>query len=417
MSDRICALAIIATAAVPFRFPLLDHSASVFDVALLLVFVPWILTVRRVGPPRIPLPYLWLGLGMVVLGALSLLWTASPAETLLYIVACVEGLLAFAMMATFLRDVRPASFMPFLQVWVILLVIPGMLLWFHVPGFLPPATLDPNTGDYVSYFVRFSHPFIGRSNNLAALLLLLVPPTVAWALRTRRWPDVAMAVVGELAFMLTISRGAFAALLAALGLYFVLERRGRRRTLLALAWSLPVAALAVVLGSLNPPTRMYFASRFSGANIDARIDLLQDAWNGDPGASGGGGLRLPTWLTGQGGGIGRDVHNTYIQQVLSFGPILGVLIAATLLITGIWWYRRSHLHLRATARIHGIGVIAVLASFVVESSFEGSLLRPLIWLGWGMLVVGALRPSVRTLPWSSVSFRRRASKPLEGAPR
>jgi hypothetical protein len=74
--DRVAALLIMAGAAFPVRFPVLGQSASAFDVALLLSFLPWVMTIRRVGPPRIPLPYLWLGLGMVGIGAVSLLWTA-----------------------------------------------------------------------------------------------------------------------------------------------------------------------------------------------------------------------------------------------------------------------------------------------------------------------------------------------------
>jgi hypothetical protein len=419
--DRVAVLVIMVAAAFPFRFPILGHSVSVFDLALLVLLAPWAVTIRRVGPPRFPLPYLWLGLGMVAIGALSLVWSADPVETFLYLAACTEGVVAFAMMLTFLRDARPGGHKVLVQAWLILLVIPGVLLWCHVPGFLPPSSLDPNSGDYVSFFVRFSHPLIGRSNNLAALLLLLVPPTVAWAFRTRRWLDIVVALVGEVAFMLSISRGAIVALVAGLALYFLLVKRGRRRTLMAMVWSIPAAVLSVAIGSLNPPTRMYVASRFNGDNIAARIDMLEDAWNGDPAGAGSGGsisgFHLPQWLTGVGGGIGRDVHNTFVQQVLSFGPILGILICVALIVTAVWWYRRNWLQLPLTAPLHGIGVVAVLVSFLFESSFEGSLLRPLIWMGWGLLVVGALRPSARTLSWSDLPSRSWVRKPGEPARR
>src|SRR6185369_2305604 len=107
--DRVAALLMLAAAAFPFRFPILGHSASVFDVTLLLLLIPWLMTIRRVGPPRLPLPYLLLGGGMVVIGAVSLLWSGDRVETTLYLVACAEGLLAFAMILTFLRDARPAG--------------------------------------------------------------------------------------------------------------------------------------------------------------------------------------------------------------------------------------------------------------------------------------------------------------------
>jgi hypothetical protein len=300
------------------------------------------------------------------------------------------------------------------QAWLILLVIPGILLWCHVPGFLPPATLDPATGDYISFFVRFSHPFIGRSNNLAALLLLVVPPTVAWALRTRRWLDIAVAAVGEVALMLTISRGAFVGLAAGVAFYFILERRARRAVLTSLLWSLPSLGLAILIAAVNPTTQQYVGSRLNDDNVVARLELLNKARES---LSGAGSSGLPAWLTGAGGGIGVDVHNTFVQQILSFGLLFGVVICLALILTGTWWYRRNNLHSRPAAPIFGIGVVAVLISFLFESSFEGSLLRPLIWLGWGMLVVGALRPSVRTLPWTAVFPRKWVRKPGEPARR
>ena len=161
----------------------------------------------------------------------------------------------------------------------------------------------------------------------------------------------------------------------------------------------------MLVGALNPPTRQYVASRFNSDNVTARIDMLEEAWERARPVPARGSSGLPAWLTGGGGGIGPDVHNTFVQQVLSFGPVLGLVICVALIVTGVWWYRRNRSQLSLTAPIHGIGVVAILTSFLFESSFEGSLLRPLIWLGWGLLVAGALRPSVRTLPWSAVSSR------------
>jgi hypothetical protein len=383
-----------------------------------LALVPWLIIVRRVGPPRVPIPYLVLGVGMAGVGALSLAWTSDVVTTILYTLVCVEAMVAFLMMVTFLRDAGPARFIHFIQAWLLMLVLGGVLLWIGVPGFQPPAGLDPASGDYISYFARFSHPFIGRSNNLAAVLLLLVPPLVAWAARTRHVWDIGVAAVAEIAFLLCLSRGAMLALAIGVAVYFVVERRHRTRTIQTVLWSLPVGVLAAGIGWLNPTVRLYFAARFSGSNVQARIDILDDALDGNTGNwSTAPGSVLPRWLLGEGGGIGRSVHNTFIQQVLSFGVIIGVLVGLGLVVTGVWWFRRHPTQLPTVAPIHGIGVIALLVSFLGESSFEGSLLRPLIWLGWGMLVAGALRPSVRTLPWATVSLRRRASKPPEGAPR
>lgn len=382
-------LLLIVAAALPARFPVppLGRSLSVFDVAVVVLVVPWLWLVRKQGWPRLPMPYLVLGGLMLLLGTVSLLWTADRGDTVVHVVVSVESLLVFAYAMTFLRWTRERAWQRWLQLFVVLLVVPGVLLWLGVPGFQPPAELDPRSGDYLSYFVRLSHPFIGRSNNLATLLVLFVVPLARWAVRTRRPWDIAIVLIAVVALILTFSRGVLLALAVALVAFVVTDRAWRRPVLRALLWAGPVIAVVATIAFVNPLTRELILSRLSMANVDARVVLLADFWD-DVAAN---------WLLGAGGGVGTDVHNTFAQQILSFGVAGGLAVIVALVVTGLWWFRRNVVIRPLLGRIAGLGIVALLLSLVVESSFEGNLLRPLIWLGWGMLAVLVTRTSQRVV--------------------
>nr|WP_300144140.1 hypothetical protein [Propionicimonas sp.] len=380
---------LLVAAALPVRFPVpvLGRSVSIFDLAVAALLVPWLVLVRRHGWPRVPWPYLVLGGLLLGLGVVSLAWTVDRGDTLVHVVGSAESLLVFGYAVTFLRRTGERAWHRWAQCFVVLLVVPGLLLWLGVPGFGPPAEVDPRSGDYWSYFVRLSHPFIGRSNNLAALLVLLAVPLSSWALRTRRRLDVTAALGAAVALVLTLSRGALLSLGLVLVVFLAGDRRLRRPVIRALRWVLPVIAVAALVAALNPLTRELILARLSAVNIQARLDLLalfRDEFG-------------PRWLLGAGAGTGVDVHNTYAQQLLSFGLIGGTAVIVAIVLTGIWWFR-PHPHTRPVlTRIVGLGVAAALLSFAVESSFEGTLLRPLIWLVWGMLATLVTRPRHRTL--------------------
>jgi hypothetical protein len=204
-------------------------------------------------------------------------------------------------------------------------------------------------------------------------------------MRTKRLRDVLVALTGTTALILTFSRGALLALLIVLAVHLATEKTSRRQVWRVFRWALPVLVLAGLMAALNPVTRNLILARLSVTNIDARVDLLAGFWNDV----------VANWLLGMGAGTGIDVHNTYAQQLLSFGVLGGSWVSATLLWTGVWWFRRHESTRPVLKRILGLGVAALLLSFAVESSFEGNLLRPLIWLVWGMLVSLSTRQSAR----------------------
>jgi hypothetical protein len=82
--------------------------------------------------------------------------------------------------------------------------------------------------------------------------------------------------------------------------------------------------------------------------------------------------------------LGEGVHNTYLQQVLSFGLTLGIVVGLALCATAIFFLARQRGS--PLAGVIGYAVLVQLAIFLFEASFEGSVLRVLFYLSMGLSV-------------------------------
>lgn len=133
--------------------------------------------------------------------------------------------------------------------------------------------------------------------------------------------------------------------------------------------------LAVVAVLYDPTVAERITSRVSLDNVQARQDLLDLARAGI-------GER---WWLGAGGGVGEDVHNTYVQQLVYFGVGMGIMSALV-----IAQAARSVLRLGELGRAGGAGIVVALISFLGESSLEGTLLRPLLFLTFALVTAAAL---------------------------
>lgn len=368
---------LLLAAAFPIRFTALGTTLSVFEVVLAAAGCLWLVAVLYKGSTTIPTRYLTLGYVSITLTVASLLWTQELDRTIAATVSTVLAVLAFLVVVSALRYASARKVALIIAAFVVLLTIPGALMWAGVQGLEPPAELDRNHGDYLSYYTRFSHPFIGRSNNLAALLVAFLPPMIVWTVRTRHRAVGLATLIGAGALVLTLSRGTFLALGLALFAYMLIDSKQGRAILRRLVLlAIPVGLVAWILFGTDPFRREQLVGRLATANLDERREFLSYAQAQTD--------ERP--LVGLGARAGQDVHNTYLQQVVDFGIIGGTLVVILLLATALWWFGPHHGQSRWLARAAGIGVLAQLLSFAVESSYEGTLLRPLIWLTWGMLV-------------------------------
>jgi len=394
---------VLLAAAAPYRyygsFPLVA-SVSVLDVALLLAGFGLIARRAMTGPIDVGDRRLFALLCVLpVLSLTSMLWTVDSVATLRETLSYGESVLAYVYVVQQTAGLPAEAVVRWLRRFVYALLIPAVLMLTHVPGFNPQAPgLKHSSGDYLSFYTRLSHPFIGRSNNLAAVLIMVVVVLVYWAVTRHHRASYVAAAVAAVGIALTFSRGAILALLAAAVILFLRRRRGRRtvahRRLAATITGVVAAVLAAAWAFyvLNPDTREFIAGRLSASNVFLRESRLYHGfeWLADRPFVGYGAGALP----GNDASIAGGVHNTFLQQLLAYGVVLGLLGVLSL-----FEVVRYFLGSRSTGLRRAIGLTLVAAGidFAVESSFEGQALRVIVYLLLGLLV-GLLRAQERGAP-------------------
>ena len=376
---------LLLAGAFPVRFSIGGgRTGSLFDLAVGLCAIQYLWMLGTL--PTLPLPPRRLLVAMIVPGVLalvSLVWSQRFGLTLLTGISWVEAVVVVLFTTAVLRDQYPSVVIKWMARFGLLLLVAPVLLYLHVPGFGPPAEIDPTTGDYLSYYVRLSHPFIGRSNNLATLLAILFLPLVYWASRYRSH-RVAASLTG-VAIVLTLSRGVLLAVILGGFLLVVRTRKQAMRVLRRLLGPALLGVVGLLIAVLyDPAVAGQIATRATATTVTDRQDLISAGWVA---------LSRQTWL-GVGAGVGGSVHNTYLQQLVYFGVPLGLLSVWALIRMPRWFFSRDGSAAGDLSRAAGLGVVAAWVSFLAESSLEGSLLRPLIFLCVGLCL--ALAQSART---------------------
>jgi O-antigen ligase len=389
---RIALGIVLVAAAAPYRFygsfPVVS-SISFLDIALLIAGGVMLLRsgVHRndVGDRRL----FWLLTVPVAMSAISLLWSTQRGATLRETLTYLEGLLAYAFAVQQTRGVPAQTIITWLRRYAYLLLIPSVLLLLHVPGFEPQQPgIKHSSGDYISFFTRLSHPFIGRSNNLATVLALLVIVLFYWGARHRDRATTGAALTVLVAIALTVSRGVILSLLVATLVYLVLNGGRAFRAIwrygvlprLAIAAAV-IAAGAVAFYHFNPDTHIFIGNRTSSANVFLRESRFTAGLTklGERPWLGFGSGALPD----NDAAIAGGVHNTYLQQLLAYGVVLGFVVIASLVEV-----LRRFIHVGAgqLRMMVGLTVLAQLFIFATEASFEGAVLRVLFYLFLGLLV-------------------------------
>lgn len=405
---------LLLAAAAPYRyygsFPLVA-SVSVLDAALFLAGIG--LLARRVVLGRIELgDHRLFGLLCVlpVLSLTSLLWTVDTVETVREVLSYGECVLAYAYVVQQTSGVRPERIIAWTRRFTYALLLPCFFLLLHVPGFAPQAPgIKHSAGDYLSFFSRLSHPFIGRSNNLATILLMLVVVLVYWAVTRHDVATYVAAAVATIALVLTFSRGALLALVIAALVWLVRRTPGgstARRRLATTVRSVLAAAVAAgwAFYVLNPDTREFIVGRLSLSNLFLRESRLSHGfdWLANRPLLGYGAGTLP----GNDAAIAGGVHNTFLQQLLAYGVVLGVVgVIALLEVTRYFLGGRAS----GLRRAIGVGMVALLIDFSVEASFEGQALRVIVYVLIGM-AAGLLRATEAAVPSAVSGPSRTAAK-------
>ena len=394
---------VLLTAAAPYRyyghFPVVA-SVSVLDVALLLAGCGLLVQRAALGSSDVGDPRLFRLLCVLpALSAASALWSKDLNATVRETLAYVEGLVAYVYAVRQTKGVPAEVVIRWLRRFLYLLLVPSVLMLLHVPGFEPEEPgLSVRQGDYLSYFSRLSHPFIGRSNNLATVLAMLVIVFFHWGLTKHDRKTSRAAVLATIAIGLTVSRGVILALLVAgianMAIHWIgMPRRISRRVVIQVVTAAAaVGGAALAFYFVNPDTGLYISSRLSLSNVFLRETRFGDgvARLAERPLLGYGSGTLP----GNDPAITGGVHDTYLQQLLAYGVVLGLVGVLSLVEVTRHFLSPGVAGLR---RAVGLTLLAQLGVFAVEASFESSLLRVLFYLILGMLV-GLLRAAEEQVP-------------------
>jgi O-antigen ligase len=318
----------------------------------------------------------------------SVVWSQDRPATVRTVIVTAEGLVAYLLAVRELDGLSPHRVVEFVKRYAYLVIIPGLLLLLHVPGFEPQITgVKESSGEYISYFTRLSHPVLGRSNNLATVLAFFAPILLYWGHTHRNRRITVAGFVAVLATFATLSRGTLVAFALAAVIYVAVTPRRRGESGRGVAGKVAVAVALGVLAvgllyTLNPATHELFRDRLTLANVRGRSELLSIGLEklGERPVLGFGAGVAPDGDPM----LGEGVHNTYLQQVLSYGLLLGVLVGLALLATAGFFLARRRV--TPLAGVLGYTVLVQLVIFVFEASFEGSVLRVLFYLSIGMAV-------------------------------
>ena len=370
---------LVASVAFSRRFEVTDgHTTSLFDLSVVACLA--LLLLMGLGRGTDIYPPRRIMFGMLILTMLtvtSIWWSEEFSGTLLAAGSWIQAIIVMTFVTVSLGEEPPSHVIKWLARLGLALLIAPILMNLHVWGFDPPADISRSSGDFLSYYARLSHPFLGRSNNLATVLVILYLPLAYWAEKYHRHRFAALTI--GVAILLTLSRGVILALVISV-VFLIIREKDRiaklgRFLVIPLLVALPIE---VIIMANVPAATGNIAARSSVAGVEARQELL---------GAGLTNLSHNLWI-GAGAGAGESIHNTFLQQLIYFGLPLGLVAVVCLLQLPRWFFavpvgnNLNHDLVRAS----GCGVVAGYLTFLTQSSLEGTHLRPVIFLCFGLCV-------------------------------
>jgi O-antigen ligase len=338
----------------------------------------------------------------LIFGILSLFWTTDPIQTFKTLIIYAEAIAAYLAAIFLFRSMEFKSIAFTTIIFLHIIIISAVFSYFGVPGFnpqIPPDVSSETQAAYLlTYKARFSHPFIGLSNNFASVLafypLILASCSRITGSKAYIW-TLSLTLAAILA---TQSRGVLLAFLVGLIAYL-----SKKKFKSYLAPRMTTCLFLVSLGILlyfhsNPTSLTYLKDRFTLLEIYTRIEIYKQTINAI--------IEAP--LLGHGAGVPisalnttifQSVHNTYLEQLFYYGlfggiPVIMAIISLPILINKMPVLNYSAWSIRRSV---SFSVLIQLILSMMHPSFEGSLLRVMFSFSLGIgisLITAANRKSI-----------------------
>lgn len=348
----------------------------------------------RIGPRLL----FYILLFPLILSIISLGWSSERAFTINEILVNIEALAAYLVVLNFGLHADKRELLRVLLFFSISLLLVSLLSYpplsiFHVQ--LPGEQLmndGAKAAFLLSYNARLSHPFIGLSNNFATILAMLFPVIfyIGKGLSSKLWLFVASLLLG--AIIATLSRGVSLATAASFGLVFlykIISTFALSKNSVKYIGLISITSVILVLFVYFtiPEMANHLQDRFNSGGASARFGLAVEAFKSiskHPFLGYGGGVPFSSHFTG---GL-TDIHNAYLQRIYWYGIPLGFIsslsiISIPLFLNCIPCHDSFCQHVKEGMFIAMLGQIFL---GLIESSWEGSVLRVIIYALLGLFV-------------------------------
>jgi GT2 family glycosyltransferase/O-antigen ligase len=382
---RIGAPALLLLVAIPVRFSIPGpfHSISFFELALPFALLHEARRSRSATVSgRWPVPRI---VGVYVGWVLvSGIWSVDKLLWLRSVIFLAE---VIAVGATFYLWTRRQGLTVTLRSWALvgLFATVAAIVWYYVLQRPEWMNLTPPRGsdETFSQLIRLGSPFWGPSNYFASMLLLFIPFALSSSLKT--WLRIAIAGLGAIAIVGTVSRGAALAIVAVSLLVFIVVPL-RRLPSLPIPGKWMLVALGGIVAVLLWVVLNRSDLRFDFFHDPNRISYYQDALRQL--------VQRPVLGSGYGswpslvqGSATKGVHNYYLQVAVETGLIGAALFVAAFLA----------LIIRAAKLAGDLGfatttaLLLVAVNITVEASFEGEVFSWLFAMLVGMMLAWRAR--------------------------
>ena len=339
----------------------------------------------------------------LIISFFSLIWTQDLIITIKWVIIFIEAIIIYLITVNLFNNFKSQVIMNYISLFVILCILTAAFGVLRIPGFNPqippeminnpqiPPEMINKTPIYLnymtSYYARLSHPFLGLSNNFATVLAFFPFIFFNWGNLMKKRFYFWMTLFTMITIFFTMSRGVIFALIIVFILYFILNCK----LILKLTPKLIIILLLIIISfyfycEMNPLVKKYLPGRLSKINIYDRLIRLNLGYQKV--------INRP--LLGYGAGVTPwekhelegEIHNTFLQQLVYFGIIFGFIVVISLILIPVRFFiwRTKYPKVKFMAKAIAFSILAQLIIFLSQASFEGSVLRILLYFSVGLVV-------------------------------
>ena len=341
----------------------------------------------------------------IAVAILSLIWSECPLSTVRLVIYYAIAILGYLVALNIFYRCSSSFIAGCMASFVITTLLFATLYWFRVPFALSLAEISIGKLEgmdqyaYSVAFVRLNHPYLGLSNDVATTLSLYVIFFMGLTRVTSRLRYASITALAALGVLLTLSRGVVTIMVGVAVVALMLRPSFRS-----------IIATALVAGLLIAPV-YWFTEHAKNSGIDILGNRIANFWEiGDRLDLFSFGLYLieQSPLLGYGGGrymaeeyYGKNIvfHNTYLEQLASYGIFFGTLTILALLSLPIYFFRWTSKYekLNSIARFIGFSVVLYLFVCCVETSNEAAIPRLMFYFFLGSAIA-----YLRAIEWEGV---------------